>query len=118
MALPAFPSTIRPPKLNMGGSTYLPQVRTEMENGKVFTRKRFTRAREKFSGFGWNYLPEAEYQALKTFFKSVQGGSFTWTHPIENVTYTLISSADELTYGGYDESGDGRKDIVWPLEEA
>lgn len=115
MSIPAFPSTLPAPAADMSGSVYLPQVRDEMENGAVASRKRFTKAREKLSGFGWKHLTEAEFQILRAFFISVQGGSFTWTNPREGKTYTLGSAADELTYEFW--AGEGRVNVYWPLEE-
>lgn len=115
MPIPSFPSTIPAPRATMSGSVYLPQVRDEMENGTVTSRKRATRAREKLTGFGWDYLTEAQYEALRAFFLTVQGGTFTWTHPVRGVTYTLLSSADELAY--QHSPGGGYADVNWPLEE-
>lgn len=115
MPIPSYPSTLPAPRANMSGSVYLPQVRDEMENGSVATRKRFTKAREKLTGFGWDYLTEAQYEALREFFLEVQGGSFTWTHPVRGTTYTLLSSADELIY--QHNPGGGYANVEWPLEE-
>ena len=115
MPIPSFPSTIPAPRANMTGSVYLPQVRDEMENGTVASRKRFTRAREKLTGFGWEYLTEEQYETLRAFFIANQGGTFTWLHPVRGVTYTLQSSADELTY--QHSPGEGYANVNWPLEE-
>lgn len=114
MPIPAFPSTLPAPRATMAGSTYLPQYKDESEAGYVYTRRRATKAREKLTSFGWDYLTEAQYQDLKTFFLQVQGGSFTWTHPITNVTHTLISAADELAY---EHIPGGGRSVEWPVEE-
>lgn len=114
MAIPAFPSTLPAPRANMSGSVYLPQVRDESDAGYVSTRKRFTKAREKLTGFGWDYMSDADYATLRAFFLSVQGGTFTWTHPISGKPYVLGSAADELQYQHI--LGGGRS-VEWPLEE-
>ncbi len=114
MSIPAFPLTIPPPRANMAGSVYLPQYKDESESGYVHTRRRFTKAREKLTGFGWDYLSEADYQTLRAFFLQVQGGSFTWINPITGTTHTLISAADELAYTHI--PGGGRS-VEWPVEE-
>lgn len=113
MAIPTFPTSIPNPS-TIDGSMYCPQVRDEFDNGYVSTRKRFTKAREKISSFSWKRLTNAEYQILETFFLSVQGGIFTWVHPITGKTYTLGSSVDELKYSILPG---GARSVEWALEE-
>ncbi len=114
MSIPSFPTSIPQPKPDFSGSIYLPQIRDEFDNGYVSTRKRFTKSREKLSGFGWNYLTEAQYQILEAFFISVQGGVFYWTSKVTNKTYLVGSASDELKYTFI--PGGGRS-VEWPLEE-
>jgi len=114
MSIPAFPSGLPAPVADMGGSVYLPQVRDEFENGSVASRKRATKEREKLSGLKWAIMTEEQYQTLRAFFVSVQGGTFTWVHPLEGKTYTLGSTVDDLVYTHI--SGGGRS-VEWPCEE-
>lgn len=114
MSIPSFPSTIPQPKADWSGSVYLPQIRDEFDSGYVSTRKRFTTAREKLSGFGWTYLTQEQYQVLYDFFISIQGGVFTWTDILTQKTYTLGSAVDELKYVHIPGGG---VSVEWPLEE-
>jgi hypothetical protein len=114
MTIPAFPSTLPAPRATMTGSVYLPQVRDESDAGYVSSRKRFTKSREKLTGFGWDYLSDADFATLLEFFLANQGGTFTWTHPITSASYVLGSAVDELQYQHL--PGGGRS-VEWPLEE-
>jgi hypothetical protein len=60
-----------------------PALKSEMENGLVVSRPRFTRVSQSFV-LKWTALPAADYAALRDFYRnSVLGGSlaFDWQYP-------------------------------------
>jgi phage-related protein len=64
-----------------------PAVRSETDGGYVYTRARHTRApRESFTT-GFTNITQAQWVALRDFYKSKFGGteSFTWTSPTDGV---------------------------------
>ena len=85
-----------------------PAIRTEMENGMVQSRARFTRIRRSWT-LAWNALSEEDFQAVMTHYRGQKGGSdaFYWTNPISkervNVRYTKIT--DAATYENGFRSG-------------
>ncbi|MDR3561755.1 MAG: hypothetical protein P4N59_10020 [Negativicutes bacterium] len=61
-----------------------PSLQSEMENGLVISRAKFTRMPQSFV-LKWNALPAADYAALRDFYRiTVLGGSMTfeWNYPI------------------------------------
>jgi len=81
----SWPASL-PQRLHQQGFNYqAPQggIRTEMETGKPYQRRRFTAAVEPFSG--QMYLDKTQYQTLLAFWENTLGmGSleFDWVHPI------------------------------------
>lgn len=73
-----------------------PSLQSEMENGLVISRAKFTRAPQTFV-LKWKALPAADYETLRDFYrKTVFGGSlaFDWYYPtVVNDSYsgTLFS---------------------------
>lgn len=59
-----------------------PSISSKQENGLVISRPRFTRMRSTFT-LSWTALPEVDFATLRTFYRSVYGGSnsFTWVYP-------------------------------------
>lgn len=61
-----------------------PSLQSEMENGLVISRAKFTRVPQTFV-LKWTALPIADYIALRDFYRNtVHGGSlaFDWYYPI------------------------------------
>ena len=93
-----WPSTL-PQRLHQQGFQYqAPQgaIRTDMEFGKAFQRRRFTAAVEPFSG--QMYLDKAQYATLLDFWRNTLAmGSleFTWVHPITEDPATIRFIASE-----------------------
>lgn len=61
-----------------------PSLQSEMENGLVISRAKFTRALQTFT-LQWNALPAADYDILRDFYRNtVRGGSlaFDWQYPV------------------------------------
>ena len=71
-------------------TTIDPTISSEMEDGIVVTRPRYTRIRRRWE-LSWQNMVGADYQTLRAFYVQQRGGSmsFTWTHPTENATYTV-----------------------------
>ncbi len=66
-------------------------IATQMENGIVLTRRRFTKERETWE-LKWNALIQDEYETLMDFIKNtVHYGaiSFSWENPWNSKTYTV-----------------------------
>lgn len=60
-----------------------PSLKSEMENGLVISRPRFTRVPQSFV-LKWTALPAADYAVLRDFYRdNVYGGSlaFDWRYP-------------------------------------
>lgn len=77
-----FP-TIQKPSYPFNSKLEDISLQSQMEDGTVVSRARFTRSRETFT-LTWTALPDADYATLRTFYKStVKGGSeaFQWTYP-------------------------------------
>lgn len=68
-----------------------PSLQSEMENGVVISRVKFTRVPQIFT-LKWTALPAADYAALRDFYRStVYGGSlaFDWHYPtVPNDSYS------------------------------
>lgn len=61
-----------------------PSLQSEMENGLVMSRAKFTRALQTFT-LQWNALPAADYEILRQFYRhTARGGSlaFAWQYPV------------------------------------
>jgi len=86
---------ISPPAYGLEEEVYRPHVRSEFEVGYVQSRPRSLRSVRRWR-LSWDLLSESDYQLLKTFFETYQGGSFTWTHPVSAVQYTCRFSGDSL----------------------
>ncbi len=72
-----------------------PAIRSEMESGMVLTRARYTRTRRIWT-LTWANLRGGNYRTLRNFYVAKKGGSliFTWTHPIENITFNVRFDGD------------------------
>lgn len=60
-----------------------PSLQSEMENGLVISRAKFTRVPQTFS-LKWTALPAADFASLRDFYRNtVRGGSlvFDWHYP-------------------------------------
>lgn len=92
--MPTFPTS---PKPQVGGSEeyIIPIVKTESDGNYIKVRRKTTKKRELFTlKFT---CPHSGYEAIKSFFSSYQGTSFTWTHPITGSTHTVIFGQDKLS---------------------
>ena len=78
-----------------------PSIQSKQENGLVKSRARFTRMRSTFT-LTWGALPLADFITLRTFYRSVCGGSnsFTWVYPTiagdeySGKSFTVLFSGD------------------------
>lgn len=71
------------------------QIRAEFEAGYTQSRAKWTRTRRLFE-LEWLALTESEKSTLDTFFDNNLGGTFTWTHPVNETSYTVRFTDDEL----------------------
>lgn len=76
--------------LTITETTLDPAISSEMEDGIVVTRPRYTRMRRRWE-LSWQNMVSADYQTLLTFYYGRRGGalSFVWTHPTGNETFTV-----------------------------
>jgi len=77
-----FP-TIQQPVYPLTTKIKDPALKSEMENGLVVSRPRFTRIPQSFA-LKWTALPAADYAVLRDFYRyTVYGGSlaFEWQYP-------------------------------------
>ena len=72
------------------GIAYDPTIKSEMENGLVLTRTRFTALDNEFF-IGYNFLTAADKILLKTMQTAVHVGAGTidWTNPDDAVVYEV-----------------------------
>ena len=93
-----WPSSL-PQRLHQQGFQYqAPQgaIRTDMETGKAFQRRRYTAAVEPFSG--QMYLDTTQYTTLLNFWRNTLAMGaleFTWVHPLTQQTATVRFNATE-----------------------
>jgi hypothetical protein len=93
----SWPASL-PQRLHQQGFQYQAptgSIRTDMEFGKPFQRRRFTAAVEPFSG--QMYLDKDQYSTLLAFWKNTLAmGSleFDWVHPITEEAATVRFVAD------------------------
>lgn len=75
---------------NIEETTENPAIRSEMENGIVLTRPRYTRMRRTWI-LTWANLIGSDYRTLRNFYVAKKGGSlsFTWPNPIETEYFTV-----------------------------
>lgn len=91
---------------------YKRQVRTEMENGAVQSRAGGKRARRLWT-VGWKALPNAQYAALEEHFDENLGGSFSFTDPVDGVTYEVRYSKDELPQARCARDAEATANRLW-----
>jgi len=93
-----WPTTL-PQSLHQNGFQYrVPDgsIRTDMDTGKAFQRRRYTAAVEPFSGKIW--VTQAQYASLLDFWKNTTAmGSleFDWKHPITGDPATIRFISNE-----------------------
>ena len=93
-ALIDFPSNISNPDYPLVETLEDAVLRSNMEDGTVKTRPKFTRNRKTFE-VQWNNMLTEEQQVFENFYKNtLKNGSlpFNWTHPKTGVTYVVIFS--------------------------
>lgn len=109
----AWPS-IAKPDFPMEEERSFPVLRSEFESGAVQTRLRFSKKRL-IANLSWAAMTEANYGTLETFFDANQGLTFTWTHPVTSVAYTMRFKGDSLQSS---HIANGRRTVTVGLEEA
>jgi hypothetical protein len=79
-----FPSNIQKPVYPFSTKIKNPSLQSEMENGLVISRPKFTRTPRTFT-LKWTALPATDYVVLCDFYmNTVLGGSmaFDWYYPV------------------------------------
>ena len=92
----SWPASL-PQNLNVQGFSYTQQdqvVRTEMDAGPAFRRRRFTAAGIRYSGV--IYVDATQHDTLWDFVNNTLNGgvdSFGWTHPIDGTAASVHLTA-------------------------
>jgi hypothetical protein len=97
MTLSVFPNVANPVyPLDEGREN--PAISSQMENGMVISRPRFTRIRKKWI-LKWTALKNNEYQLLMNFWEQMCGGSqeFQWVNPVTGVSY-IVRFTGEINF--------------------
>ena len=84
--------------LNITETTLNPAIASEMEDGIVVTRPRYTRIRRRWE-LNWQNMREADYKTLRSFYEAQKGGSlsFAWINPVGNNTVSTVRFSGDLT---------------------
>lgn len=93
----AFPSTIAKPLIRGFKETVTkPVYKTESEAGYAQTRPKGFLPHRKWE-MEWSAMSSTDYSALYTFFVENNGLIFTWTNPLDSVTYNVRFSQESLS---------------------
>lgn len=87
-----FPSSIGAPDYPLGETLEDAVIRSNMEDGTVKTRPKFTRNRKTYD-VSWGHMTETEKATFQDFFENtLKNGalSFNWTHPSSGKQLTVI----------------------------
>jgi len=71
------------------------QIRTPFEDGSVQSRVKHTRGRGKWD-LNYDNLTIEESYYIRDFFYTNQGDTFTWINPMDDTSYTVRFTEDEL----------------------
>jgi len=90
MADVTFPTLSRGINLDVREVSANPTIRSEMENGSVITRARFTRLRKTWN-FSIGFLTAADKVLLDAMQNTthIGAGTISWTHPKTSVVYEV-----------------------------
>lgn len=96
--MPTWPSTLPQDLQVQGFNATLPQgaVRTDMEVGPSFQRRRATATPERFEGRIW--VDATQYETLRQFWRDTLGMGalkFDWQHPITKTSSEVQFNAGE-----------------------
>jgi len=86
----ATPSDIRERRLKG-------QIKSKFEDGTIQSVAKNTRTRLAFTLI-WADISTTDKTSIESFFDSNLGGTFTWSHPITGVSYTVRFSKDEIEF--------------------
>jgi hypothetical protein len=88
--MPTFPTISKDPVSFTEEPSQDPTIRSKMENGKVFTRAKYTTIPKKWT-MAFRFLTQAEYVLLEALEDTVGIGAatFTWTNPKTAVEFTV-----------------------------
>lgn len=81
--------------LTVDETTIDPAIVSEMEDGIVVTRPRYTRMRRRWE-LNWQNMTASSYTTLRAFYYGRKGGalSFSWSNPATLETATVRFSGD------------------------
>ena len=88
--MPTFPTLTTKPIFPVPQEKEDSVIKSGKEGGYLQTRQRYTRIRKNFQ-VQYHNLSTTEMGTLDTFENTVKGGadSFTWTHPMTGVVYSV-----------------------------
>jgi hypothetical protein len=91
--------TIETPEYPLSKETITNTLKSEVDDGYVLTRRKYTRAISKFT-LKWTHLSGTHYALLDAHFQSAGGAAATWTftHPQTSTEYTVRYKNDNLKF--------------------
>lgn len=89
-----YPENIPLPE-SINESFYKAQIRTPFEDGSVQSRTKHTKGRGKWE-LSYDGISIVDSYIIRDFFYANQGDLFNWTNPMNNITYIVRFSEDEL----------------------
>jgi len=114
--MPTFPTLAKNPDAEKYIESHAidPTIRSEMENGKIITRKRFTTVPRTWA-IAYRFLSNANKNTLATFERDTANfgvTAFDWANPMDSTTYS-VRFADNIRYKiEVAESSQWRVDII------
>lgn len=112
-----FPTSISSPSIyDFTENTNIKVVSSESESGVKITRRRSFAAKGSWS-VAWAAMPYSEYVVLKTFFNTVAGDTFSWTNPLDSISYT-VRFADDTVLPAQVVTPSKHMSVSFTLEEA
>lgn len=91
----AFPSIANPSPGRFSQQLVKAQTRIPFESGVVQSAAKHTVSRYIFK-LGWASISTTQWALVETHFDTVQGSTFTYTHPTTSTSYTVRYQSDAL----------------------
>ncbi|MDA8139025.1 MAG: hypothetical protein M0036_10265 [Desulfobacteraceae bacterium] len=91
----AWPSIAAPTRIS--AKHHKGQYKSKMETGRVLSGAKHVVGLRSFELY-WDAMTQADLDALISAHESDAGGTFSWTHPLTAVTYTVGYAEDEIAY--------------------
>ena len=115
MSYDSFPSIRMPDYGGYVEQLYKPSRRTESDANTISVRPKAAFVRRRFD-LTWGSMPQADKNALQTFFQSHAGLPFNFTPWGENSPIVCVFSQDELTFTAVKVDATAANALRWRVE--